>query len=96
MSIPRLSPTEQHILELLIANGDMYGLEMVKASGHLKRGTVYVTLNRMESEKGLVESYAQKDPHESGMARRRYHVTGHGQRVLAAWQLAQTAWEATP
>ena len=52
---PRLSPKEALILDLL-RGGEMYGLELVTSSdGALKRGTVYVTLGRME-EKGLIVS----------------------------------------
>ena len=49
---PKLSPKEMLTLEMLISNGEMFGLEMVEASeGELKRGTIYVTLQRM-SDKG--------------------------------------------
>jgi DNA-binding PadR family transcriptional regulator len=52
MDIPRLSGKEFAILNLLVTNGEMYGLEMVRAlPSTLKRGTIYVTLSRME-EKG--------------------------------------------
>lgn len=88
MQIPRLSPIQFHILELLIAKDELYGLEMVKASDRLKRGTVYVTLSRMEA-KGFVESWLDRQPDQSGMPRRRYRVTGHGARVLSALQIAQ-------
>src|SRR5687767_470787 len=54
--LPRLSPKELLILELLVGHDDMYGLAMVTASRRrLKRGTVYVTLGRME-EKGYIAS----------------------------------------
>ncbi len=86
--IPRLSAKEMEILQLLIARGEAYGLEMVKASeGRLKRGTIYVTLNRRE-EKGYVES--RKAPVQAGQQgppRRLYKATGHGARVLDAWQM---------
>ena len=53
---PKLSRKEFKVLELLIAKGEMFGLEMVEASeDELKRGTVYVTLQRM-GDKGYVES----------------------------------------
>jgi hypothetical protein len=40
---PKLSRKEFKILELLIAKGEMFGLEMVEASeGELPRGTIYV------------------------------------------------------
>ena len=32
--IPRISPVEAEILRLLIANGEMYGLELVAARAH--------------------------------------------------------------
>ena len=48
-----LSAKETLILELLVRDGELYGLQMVAASKRrLKRGTVYVTLGRME-EKGM-------------------------------------------
>ena len=59
MDIPRLSSTEHLILELL-AGEDMFGLQLVEQSqGALKRGTVYVTLGRMQ-DKGYVESWPEK------------------------------------
>lgn len=79
---PSLSPTELLILQTLVARG-MYGQELVAQSeGQLKRGTVYVTLSRMEA-KGLIESEAEARPaNEGGLPRRRYRVTGEGQHVL--------------
>jgi DNA-binding PadR family transcriptional regulator len=72
------------ILDQLRSGREMFGLEMVKASnGSLKRGTVYVTLNRM-TEKRLVTSRQEKEPADPGMPRRLYEITGHGQRVLNA------------
>jgi DNA-binding PadR family transcriptional regulator len=85
---PNLSPTQRHILDMIITNGEMYGLEMVAASNRLKRGTVYVTLNRME-EKGLIESRTQElAAGDAGAPRRIYKATGHGARVLQAYELA--------
>lgn len=82
---PRLSRTEQMILELLTAAPDRYGLELVAASdGRLKRGTVYVTLGRME-DKGLVESRQEPSPHRGiGLPRRLYRPTALGRRLLGA------------
>jgi len=82
-SLPR---KEQLILELLAASGPMYGLLLVERSdGALKRGTVYVTLGRMEA-KGLVES-AQEPPGPGsiGLPRRVYRLTALGERTLRAW-----------
>jgi PadR family transcriptional regulator, regulatory protein PadR len=86
---PKLSNKEFAILELLISNNEMFGLEMVEASeGLLKRGTIYVTLQRM-AEKGLVESREEPRPEgEIGIARRIYKATGLGNRVFKAQQLA--------
>lgn len=84
---PRLSAIESLILELLTANGDaMYGLQLVAASRRrLKRGTIYVTLGRME-EKGFISSRLEPAPAEAGgLPRRLYEPTALGRRVLAAW-----------
>lgn len=80
-TIPSLSPKERIILELLIRNGEMYGLELVNASPAIKRGAVYVMLSRM-SEKGFVKSRNIKDERLPGKKRPRYNITGLGQRVL--------------
>ena len=93
MSIPRLSAKEAEILRLLIAHGEMYGLELVKSSESLKRGTVYVTLSRM-AEKGYVESRAEEVQEGDGPPKRLYRATGHGVRVLRAWDAAGAAMEA--
>jgi DNA-binding PadR family transcriptional regulator len=93
MDIPRLSQKEAKILELLIAKGEMYGLELVAASPKdIKRGTVYVTLGRM-ADKGYVES--RQVPAEVGMGglpRRLFSATGHGARVFHAWEMASAAF----
>jgi PadR family transcriptional regulator, regulatory protein PadR len=89
--MPNLSPTELVILRALIT-GPLYGQELVtQSNGELKRGTVYVTLNRME-EKGFVESFEEKRPHaEGGLPRRRYRVTGEGQRALHVVETIEAA-----
>jgi DNA-binding PadR family transcriptional regulator len=74
----RLARSERIILEILVAQGPSYGLELVHASRkRLKRGGIYVTLGRME-EKGLVRSA----PGEGG--RREYRPTALGERALLA------------
>jgi PadR family transcriptional regulator, regulatory protein PadR len=82
----RLSSKERIVLELLVSSGTMYGLQLVDSSrGRLKRGTIYVTLGRME-EKGLVESRHETARDDSDVIpRRRYRATAHGERVLEAW-----------
>ena len=86
-----LSPKEKLILELLVQEKEMYGLQLVAASRRrLKRGTIYVTLGRME-EKGYITSRLEDAPPEmGGMPRRLYEATPLGRRVLAAWSAATT------
>jgi DNA-binding PadR family transcriptional regulator len=81
-----LSNKENLILELLVRRQEMYGLELVAASKRrLKRGTVYVTLGRME-EKGYIRSRVEgAPPGAGGLPRRVYQPTALGRRVLAAW-----------
>ncbi len=91
MYVPRLSKKEYLILNLLRNGRECYGLEMVKKSdGGLKRGTVYVTLNRM-AEKGYVKSRQEKDPKDPGMPRRLYSIAGEGYRALRAEDAAAAA-----
>ncbi|MEW5981841.1 MAG: PadR family transcriptional regulator [Acidobacteriota bacterium] len=93
---PRLSAKESLILEALAARSPMYGLEFVASSnGKLKRGTIYVTLARME-DKGYVESETEpRRPGAVGLPRRLYRPTAFGLRVLAAWGAvcSTLAWE---
>jgi DNA-binding PadR family transcriptional regulator len=93
--VPRLSATEALILEML-RGSEMYGLQLVEASGGaLKRGTVYVTLGRMH-EKGFVESQPEvRRAGASGLPRRLYRPTGLGLRVLDACDMLRkaVAWE---
>lgn len=78
-----VSDLEALILDLLSANAPTYGLDLVAASkGRLKRGSVYVTLQRME-QKGLVTSALDERPGE-GPPRRLYEPTGYGLRALIA------------
>ncbi len=70
--IPSISPTESLILDLLVAR-EKFGLELVGTSGgRLKRGSIYVTLGRMEL-KGFVESRQEdRAPGAIGLPRRLY------------------------
>jgi len=94
---PTLSAKEYLVLEMLVANGPSYGLQLVNASsGRLKRGTVYVTLGRME-EKGYVES--EPDPDAADhlvLPRRIYRPSGYGLKVFEAWQAMQRVLEWGP
>lgn len=80
-----LSPKELLVLELLL-DRDSYGLQLVDVSrGRLKRGTVYVTLGRME-EKGYITSKLEPAPSGvGGLPRRIYAATPLGRRMFAAW-----------
>ena len=84
-SIPSLSAKEGLILDLLGRSKAMYGLELVAASANeLKRGTVYVTLARME-EKGFISSRLDDEPPPSGgLPRRLYTATPYGRQLHAA------------
>jgi DNA-binding PadR family transcriptional regulator len=60
-----------------------------RSAGGLKRGTVYVTLGRMQ-EKGYLESRQEGlPPGAIGLPRRMYRPTGHAIRVLNAWRVAE-------
>jgi PadR family transcriptional regulator, regulatory protein PadR len=82
--VPTLSSKEHVILELLGRAREMYGLEFVtESAGTLKRGTVYVTLGRME-DKGYVTSRAEDEsPAQGGLPRRLYRSTPFGRELLA-------------
>ena len=80
-----VSPKELLVLDLL-RHQELYGLQLVAASkGRLKRGTVYVTLGRME-EKGYITSRLEAAPSGiGGLPRRIYASTALGRRMFAAW-----------
>lgn len=90
--VPTLSSKEALVFDLLLKtpSSEKYGLELVNESANrLKRGTIYVTLNRME-DKGYVESRLEEPERPtSGIPRRLYKVTGYGQKVYEIWQLAR-------
>jgi PadR family transcriptional regulator PadR len=94
-----LARKERLILELLTSLGPLYGLQLVdRSDGALKRGTVYVTLGRMEA-KGLVESQQEPiAPGGIGLPRRIYRPTVLGERMLRAWTTfaRELAWEIKP
>jgi DNA-binding PadR family transcriptional regulator len=89
-NLPRVSTAERQILDLLVKHGELFGLQLVeRSSGRLKRGTVYVTLGRMQ-EKGYLESRQEPLPAGAiGLPRRLYRPTGYALRVLDAWRLAE-------
>ena len=81
-----LSAKESLILELLVREKELYGLQLVAGSKRrLKRGTVYVTLGRME-DKGYITSRLEAPPPDAGgPPRRLYQPTALGRRVLTVW-----------
>jgi PadR family transcriptional regulator PadR len=90
--VPSLSVKEALILQMLAMGKEMYGLQLVdSSSGELKRGTVYVTLSRMEG-KGFIVSRKEEQPAEAiGLPRRLYKITGVGAQTLHAWERAAAA-----
>jgi PadR family transcriptional regulator PadR len=93
-----LSKKEALIMELLAGSArGLYGLELIEESGGaLKRGTIYVTLQRMQ-EKDLIYSWQeQRTAPDVGIPRRLYRVSGYGERVLAAYQAALTTFYSQP
>jgi DNA-binding PadR family transcriptional regulator len=83
-----LSALEAVVVDLLVSHSPAYGLDLVARSrSRLKRGSVYVTLGRMEA-KGLVRSWLDERPGE-GPPRRLYEPTALGLRSLVARQLVE-------
>ena len=95
--LPRFSATERFIVELLSEHGELFGLRMVELSrGRLKRGTVYVTLGRMQ-DKGFLESRQEPlPPGAIGLPRRLYRPTGVALRALEAWHAAERIYFTGP
>jgi DNA-binding PadR family transcriptional regulator len=90
--LPRISAKEANVIAQLMRR-DKYGLELVNDSdGALKKNAIYVLLARME-DKGMIEGREVPTPRgEQGPPRRKYKVTGHGARALAAYE----TWMAHP
>jgi DNA-binding PadR family transcriptional regulator len=94
--LPSISSTESLILDLL-EPGERFGLELIERSdGRLKRGSVYVTLSRMEA-KGFVESRQEaRAPGAIGLPRRLYTPTPYGLKVRDAYRLLRAALALRP
>jgi len=81
--ITRVSRKEEIILKLLIGDDQKYGLQLIRESkGRLKRGTIYVTLYRLENKKLVKSKVEKRERYVSGMARRMYTITGLGKNTL--------------
>lgn len=91
-------PSGKELLALrLLRDGgpEMYGLEVVKASGgKLGRAAIYVTLARLE-EKGFVRSRTPRGEDHPGLPRPRYKLTALGEKVLRAADAASDVMGAT-
>jgi DNA-binding PadR family transcriptional regulator len=73
----------------------MYGLGLVtESAGALKRGTVYVTLGRMEAKGFVMSEQEASHPGAIGLPRRIYRITPLGERALTAWKTftKELAW----
>lgn len=94
--LPSISGAESLLLDLL-EHRERFGLELVDASGgKVKRGSVYVTLARMEA-KGFVESrQEERTPGAIGLPRRLYRATPYGLKVRNAYRLLQEALALRP
>jgi PadR family transcriptional regulator len=81
----------------LLETAERYGLELVETSeGRLKRGSIYVTLGRMEA-KGFVESRQEdRNPGAIGLPRRLYRPTAYGLTVRDAYRLLRNALALKP
>jgi DNA-binding PadR family transcriptional regulator len=94
--VQSMSATEALLLDLM-GDGERFGLELVATSGgRVKRGSVYVTLTRMEA-KGFVESrQEERAPGAIGLPRRLYKATAYGATVREAYQSLQQAINLRP
>jgi DNA-binding PadR family transcriptional regulator len=76
---------------------ERFGLELIEQSeGRLKRGSVYVTLARMEA-KGFVQSRQEERAAGAiGLPRRLYTPTPYGLKVRDAYRLLRDALALKP
>jgi len=96
IKIPSISTTESLILDLL-DSGERYGLELVESSrGRLKRGSIYVTLGRMETKGFVTSRQEERTPGAIGLPRRLYQATAYGLKVRDARRLLREALALKP
>lgn len=94
--LPSISTTESLIIDLL-QHGERYGLELIEGSNRrLKRGTIYVTLARMETKGFIVSKQEQRRAGAIGLPRRMYRVTPYGLKVHKAYKLLREALALKP
>jgi|SRR5688572_25011230 len=83
---PSISATESLVIDL-VGRDERYGLEIIALSGHkLKRGTIYVTLSRMEQKGFIISRQEEPNPAGIGLPRRMYRVTAYGLQVQKAYK----------
>ena len=94
--LPSISSTESLLLDLL-ESSERYGLELVEASGgRLKRGSIYVTLGRMEGKGFVASRQEDRAPGAIGLPRRLYRPTAYGLKVRDAYRLLREALALKP
>jgi DNA-binding PadR family transcriptional regulator len=95
-NLPSISPTESLILDLL-ESGERVGLELVEISGgRLKRGSIYVTLSRMEAKGFVASRQEERAAGAIGLPRRLYTATAYGLKVCDAYRLLREALRLRP
>ena len=96
VKLPSISRTESLIIELLQGE-ERFGLELIDESqGRLKRGTIYVTLSRMEAKGFLISRQEERPAGAIGLPRRMYRVTAYGLKVHEAYLLLREALALKP
>jgi DNA-binding PadR family transcriptional regulator len=94
--LPSISPIESLILDLL-EHRERFGLELIDASGgSLKRGSIYVTLGRMEVKGFVTSRQEERAPGAIGLPRRLYTATAYGVKVRDAYRLLREALALKP
>ena len=94
--LPSISPVESMVLDL-IESRERYGLELVDlSSGRLKRGSVYVTLGRMERKGFVISRQEDRSAGAIGLPRRLYRATPYGLKVRDAYRLLRDALALKP
>jgi PadR family transcriptional regulator len=94
--LPSISSTESLVLDLL-ESSERYGLELVDASrGRLKRGSIYVTLGRMEAKGFVASRQEDRAPGAIGLPRRLYRPTAYGLKVRDAYRRLRDALALKP
>jgi DNA-binding PadR family transcriptional regulator len=94
--LPSISPIESLVLDLL-EHRERYGLELIElAGGRLKRGSIYVTLGRMEAKGFVTSRQEERAAGAIGLPRRLYHATPYGLKVRDAYQLLREALALKP